>query len=84
MDPEDALRRLLLEFPFLPIDAGEGADRAIKVRHTSTFTRPCSLTQRERETETETEREEERQRQRDRDRQRIEEVIRFHLCAELY
>ncbi len=86
VDPEDALRRLLLEFPFLPIDAGEGADRAIKVRHTSTFTRPCSLTERERETETETEteREEERQRQRDRDRQRIEEVIRFHLCAELY
>lgn len=30
LDPEDALRKLLLEFPFLPIDAGEGADRAIK------------------------------------------------------
>ena len=30
VDPEDALRKLLLEFPFLPIDAGEGADRCIK------------------------------------------------------
>jgi len=31
VDPEDALRRLLLAFPFLPIDAGEGADRVIKL-----------------------------------------------------
>ena len=29
-NPEDALRRLLLAFPFLPIDAGEGADRVIR------------------------------------------------------
>jgi len=29
-NPEEALRALLLEFPFLPIDAGEGADRVIK------------------------------------------------------
>jgi hypothetical protein len=29
-DPEDALRRLLRVFPFLPIDAGEGADRVIR------------------------------------------------------
>jgi hypothetical protein len=29
-DPEDALRQLLLVFPFLPIDAGEGADRVIR------------------------------------------------------
>jgi len=29
-DPEEALRNLLLRFPFLPIDAGEGADRVIK------------------------------------------------------
>jgi len=29
-NPEDALRALLLEFPFLPIDAGQGADRVIK------------------------------------------------------
>jgi hypothetical protein len=28
-NPEEALRSLLLEFPFLPIDAGEGADRVI-------------------------------------------------------
>mmetsp|Transcript_29014 Transcript_29014/g.37454 ORF Transcript_29014/g.37454 Transcript_29014/m.37454 type:complete len:420 (-) Transcript_29014:135-1394(-) len=28
-NPEEALRLLLLEFPFLPIDAGEGADRVI-------------------------------------------------------
>lgn len=28
-DPENALRLLLLRFPFLPIDAGEGADRVI-------------------------------------------------------
>ena len=30
LDPEQALRKLLLEFPFLPIDAGEGADRVLK------------------------------------------------------
>jgi len=29
-NPEEALRHLLLVFPFLPIDAGEGADRVIK------------------------------------------------------
>lgn len=29
-DPEEALREMLLRFPFLPIDAGEGADRVIK------------------------------------------------------
>eukprot|EP00613_Pedinella_sp_CCMP2098_P023582 CAMPEP_0171699242 /NCGR_PEP_ID=MMETSP0991-20121206/9843_1 /TAXON_ID=483369 /ORGANISM="non described non described, Strain CCMP2098" /LENGTH=410 /DNA_ID=CAMNT_0012288275 /DNA_START=23 /DNA_END=1255 /DNA_ORIENTATION=+ len=29
-DPEEALRQLLLQFPFLPLDAGEGADRVIK------------------------------------------------------
>ena len=28
-DPEAALRSLLLQFPFLPIDAGDGADRVI-------------------------------------------------------
>jgi hypothetical protein len=29
-DPEDALRQLLLQFPFLPLDAGEGVDRVIR------------------------------------------------------
>lgn len=29
-DPEEALRGILMVFPFLPIDAGEGADRVIR------------------------------------------------------
>ena len=30
-DPEQALRSFLVRFPFLPIDAGEGADRVINI-----------------------------------------------------